>query len=209
MEKIAANLYLHMLPKGKWTNYSWLLVRDDGNYLVACADVSDCLDEIEKFGGVKRVLLTDIHFAAAWHGKIANHFGASLVCHQSDAAKVKKRCKAAKNESIGAKTLLEDDLLVVHTPGHADGGLCYFWTPGKERILFTGDFLCPTTGGWAVFCGKAKRKTMAKSLSAVEELDVSRLCPGVCEGKPLPSQSFSQSGFSRLVADIIDKYCRP
>lgn len=196
-----------MLPKGKWTNFSWLIVRKRGNFLIACADVSDRLDEIEKLGGVKRVFLTDIHFASAWHGKIANHFGATLVCHNTDAAKVKARCKASKNESLGMRTQLDDDFHSIHTPGHADGGLCYLWSPDGEGTLFTGDFLCSTSTGWAVFCGKAKRKTMAQSLNAVAGLPVTRLCPGVSEGKPLPMQEFAPKGFVKLTQDVIARYC--
>lgn len=89
MEAISADLHLHTVSRGDWTNFSWLLRRKGGNLLVACADVSDILPEIEKLGGLSRVLLTDIHFANAWHGKVANHFGATLVCHESDKAKVK------------------------------------------------------------------------------------------------------------------------
>ncbi|MCC6572768.1 MAG: hypothetical protein IT462_03165 [Planctomycetes bacterium] len=209
MEKIATNLYLHQLPRGKWTNFSWLIKRKAGNYLIACADVTDALGEIEKLGGVKRVFLTDIHFANAWHGKVANHFGAALVCHESDAAKVKKRCKATKNESLGMRNQVDDDFHSMHTPGHAEGGLCYLWEPDGEGTLFTGDFLCATTGGWAVFCGQAKKKTMSQSLKAVAGLPVARLCPGVSEGKPLPMKEFAPRGFSKLVDDTIAKFCAP
>ncbi|MBX3474087.1 MAG: hypothetical protein KF754_06855 [Planctomycetes bacterium] len=206
MEAISADLHLHTVSRGDWTNFSWLLRRKGGNLLVACADVSDILPEIEKLGGLSRVLLTDIHFANAWHGKVANHFGATLVCHESDKAKVKTRCKAAKLEALGARTQLEKDLLALHTPGHADGGLCYFWAGGKTATLFTGDFLCHTAKGWAVFCGQAKRKTMAKSLALVGELGVELLCPGVSQGEPYHSEAQKKGQWPKLIADVTAEY---
>lgn len=209
MEKVATDLHLHTLPRGDWTNFSWLLVRPGGNYLTACADVSEHLDEIEKLGGLSRVFLTDIHFANAWHGEAANHFGATLVCHNSDQPKVKARCKAAKLESIGERTQLDKEFLAVPTPGHADGGLCYLWTGAKQTVLFTGDFLCHAATGWAVFCGKAKRKTMAASLNTVGALPVTRICPGVSQGRPLATQVFAQGQWSKMVAETIAKFCDP
>lgn len=206
MEKINADLYLYTANRGEWTNFSWLLKRKGGNLLVACADVSDILPEIEKLGGLSRVLLTDIHFANAWHGKVADHFGAKLVCHESDKAKVKTRCKPARLEVLGARTQLEEDLLAVHTPGHADGGLCYFWTGGKTATLFTGDFLCHTGNGWAVFCGKAKRKIMAKSLATVGELGVELLCPGVSQGEPYPREAMKKGQWPKLIAETTAAY---
>lgn len=206
MEKIHADLYLHTIERGEWTSFSWLLRRKGGNVLVACADVGDILPEIEKLGGLARVLLTDIHFANAWHGKVANHFGATLVCHESDQVKVKTRCKAAKMQALGARTQLEKDLLALHTPGHADGGLCYLWTGSKQETLFTGDFLCHTARGWAVFCGKAKRKLMAKSLATVGELGVELLCPGVSQGEPHPREALIKGQWPKLIAETTAQY---
>ncbi len=206
MDKISASLHLHTLNRGEWTNFSWLLRRKTGNLLVACADVSEILPAIEKLGGLSRVLLTDIHFANAWHGKVANHFGATLVCHESDKARVKTRCKATKLETLGARTQLEKDLLALHTPGHAAGGLCYFWTGGEQQTLFTGDFLCHTTKGWAAFCGKSKRKTMAKSLAAAGELGVELLCPGVSQGEPQAMQTLKKGAWGKLIADTTATY---
>lgn len=206
MEANTADLHLHTVSRGEWTNFSWLLRRKGGNVLVACADVSDILPEIEKLGGLSRVLLTDIHFANAWHGKVANHFGATLVCHEADQAKVKTRCEAAKLQALGARTQLEKDLLAVHTPGHADGGLCYLWTGGKQATLFTGDFLCHTAKGWAVFCGKDKRKIMAKSLGIVGELGVDLLCPGVSQGEPHPREAMKKGAWPKLIAEVTAGY---
>jgi glyoxylase-like metal-dependent hydrolase (beta-lactamase superfamily II) len=210
MEKISANLHLFTRESklgGGWMNYSWLLKRKGGNFLIACADVTENLAEIKKLGGVSRVFLTDIHFANKWHGEICKHFGASFVCHESDAAKVKTRCGVAKVEALGARTQLEKDFLAIHTPGHAEGGLCYFWNDGKENALFTGDFLAHTKDGWSVFCGKAKHKIMTKSLTTVGELPVTLLCPGVSNAEPVSHIPLKSGEFSRLTAETIKKCC--
>lgn len=203
MEKIATNLHLFTLPRnGGWTHFSWLIVRKGGNALVACADTTPELDVIEKLGGVKYVLLTDNHFAAKWHGETVERFGATLVCHKSDKANAEKKCQTKALTLVDQRLELGDDLLAVHTPGHADGGLCYFW----NGHLFTGDFLAHTDKGWAVFCGQAKRKIMKKSLETVGELKVQTLCPGCSQGQPVAHTGLKKGKWSELVARTIAEY---
>lgn len=209
VEKVSANLFLFTRPSkfAGWMNFSWLLKRKGGNILVACADVSDELGTIEELGGVSRVLLTDIHFAGKWHGAICKQFGATFVCHDSDKAKAKAKCGVGRIEALGARTQLEKDVLAIHTPGHADGGLCYFWSDDKENALFTGDFLAHTPDGWSVFCGKAKRKVMAQSLQTVGALPVTLLCPGVSNGEAVSRLALKAGQFSRLAAETSKKCC--
>lgn len=209
MEAVGKDLYLNVLPKGAWTNYSWLLKRKGGNYLIGCADVTPVRDEIEKLGGIDKVFLTDIHFAQKWHGEIADHFGAKLVCNKLDKASVEKKCRTKNLLLIDKRTQLDDDFEIIPTPGHADGGLCYHWTNGKHTALFTGDFLAHTGKGWAVFTSKAKRKVMQQSLETVGELPVNLLCPGCSEGEPLASQSLKSGEFEKLTAATIKQYCGP
>jgi glyoxylase-like metal-dependent hydrolase (beta-lactamase superfamily II) len=207
MKKIAADLYLHTVPRDKWTNFSWLLQRRGSNYLIGCADCSGIIGELEKLGGVKKVFLTDIHFAQKWHGEVADHFKAQLVCHATDKDSVIKKCRTGNLLVVDERTQLDDDFEAIPTPGHADGGLCYSWTPGKRSYLFTGDFLCHTNNGWAVFCGQAKRKIMKQSLATVGELKVQALCPGVSEGDPVSMRLFKSGEYAKLIADTIEKYC--
>ena len=63
MERVAKDLHLFTLPRGAWTNFSWLIQRKGGNVLVGCADATEAYDGIEKLGGVDRILMTDNHFA--------------------------------------------------------------------------------------------------------------------------------------------------
>ncbi len=209
MEKLSPNLHLHTLKSrfAGWTNFSWLLKRKTGNFLIACADVTGNLEEIEKLGGLSCVFLTDIHFANNWHGEVCKHFGAMFVCHESDKAKAKTKCGASKIEALDARTQLEKDFLAIHTPGHADGGLCYLWNDGKESTLFTGDFLAHTPKGWSVFCGKAKHKLMTKSLQTIGELPVTLLCPGVSNGNVVSHVPLKRGEFSKLTAETIKKCC--
>lgn len=207
MEKIESDLHLHTVPRDKWTNFSWLLQRKAGNYLIGCAAMGENIAELEKLGGVSKVFLTDIHFAQKWHGEVADHFKAKLVCHATDEESVIKKCRTENLQLIEKRTRLDADLEIIPTPGHADGGLCYSWTPGKRSYLFTGDFLCHATSGWAVFCGKAKRKIMKQSLTTVGELKVQTLCPGVSEGDPVPMRSFKGAEYNKLINDTIEKYC--
>lgn len=207
MRKIAPNLYVHAEPRGKWTHYSWLLARPQGNFLIACADVGDMLDEVTALGGISRVFITDIHFAAKWHGTVANHFGATLVCHEIDKDKVAARCKARKLETVAESARPGKDFLCLHTPGHADGGLCFYWATGPRRLLFTGDFLCNEQGVWTVFCGKSKRGVMAKSLAAVGDLGASGLCPGIGDSDPGEYVGLGRERVGEVVEETSGRFC--
>ncbi|MCA8916271.1 MAG: hypothetical protein KDB90_12750 [Planctomycetes bacterium] len=207
MEAVGKNLYLHTASKGAWTQFSWLLKRKGGNYLIGCTDVTPVRDEIEKLGGIDKLFLTDIHFAQKWHGEIAEHFGATLVCNKHDKASVGKKCRTKNLLTIDKRNQLDDDFEIIPTPGHATGGLCYHWANGKQSVLFTGDFLAHTHKGWAVFTSKSKRKIMQQSLTTVGELPITLLCPGCSEGDPVSSLALKPGAFARLTSETIEKFC--
>jgi len=207
MRKIATGLHVHEKPSGTWTHYSWLLVRPQGNFLIACANVGDELAAIQALGGLSHVFITDIHFVSRWHGDIANHCGATLVCHETDEKKVAARCRPAKLETVGESRQFGKDLLGVHTPGHADGGLCFLWNEGRRRLLFTGDFLCNGEGQWRVFCGKSKRKRMAQSLAAVERLGARGICAGIGDRDPGTFVALGRETVSNLIHETAERFC--
>lgn len=186
MKKVGTNLFLHVKPGSKWDSYSYLLKRVDGNFLIACGDVTECLEEVEEQGKLTHIFLTDIHFANKWHGEVANHFGATLVCHEIDRDKVKAKTKARAIACMGARDEVAKDFWSMHTPGHADGGLCFGWRNGKTVAVFTGDFLCRNRGQWVVFTSKSKHKVMSRSLTELAEVPANMICPGIGDASSPP-----------------------
>src|SRR5205085_6417647 len=66
-------------------------------------------------------------------------------------------------------------LTVVHTPGHTDGSVCFYWEGGG--IVFTGDAV--QGHGWRAGVAPIYHNTSyVESLGRIEALQVSTLCMG-------------------------------
>lgn len=94
--------------------------------------------ELEKLGGVDYILLTHKDDVAD-HEKFQKHFGAKRLIHK------KELCSSITDAEIiydvdhtGALSDELNDLLVIPTPGHTEGHLCFLY---KEKYLFTGDHI--------------------------------------------------------------------
>ncbi len=85
-----------------------------------------------------------------------------------------------------SRQMIDDDLEVIPTPGHAPGTTSYLWDNGSHRFLFTGDFITIEDGEWrAVVLGSSLRAEYLNSLALVRELDFDVLVPwGTTEEGP-------------------------
>lgn len=108
----------------------------------------------------KAVLLTHGHFDHAMAaGELAEIFGLKIYAHKAEKDTLKNPAKnvsvmIGKREAYHADVFAEDDeilklagmeLKVLHTPGHTEGGCCYYLE--KEKTLFSGDTLfCQSVG---------------------------------------------------------------
>lgn len=91
--------------------------------------------KLAAMGGVRRMLLTHQDDVAD-HEKFHERFGCERVLHRDD---VRTRTAMIEVQPEGADPIaLEDDLLMIPTPGHTRGHAVFLY---REKILFTGDHL--------------------------------------------------------------------
>ncbi len=106
------------------------------------------------------VLLTHGHFDHAMAAKeLADIFGVKIYAHEAEQETLKQSGLNAsgmigRRDSYHADVFVKDgevlnlagmELKVLHTPGHTEGGCCYY--AEKEQVLFSGDTLfCQSVG---------------------------------------------------------------
>jgi glyoxylase-like metal-dependent hydrolase (beta-lactamase superfamily II) len=120
---------------GAW---SYLITRpagEGGNILIDSPRfASQLVKRIEAMGGVSRMLLTHKDDIAA-HELFREKFNCERVMHADDGANRLGVERVIRGED---PVQLDDDLLVIPTPGHTRGHLVYLY---RNKFLFTGDHL--------------------------------------------------------------------
>ena len=120
---------------GAW---SYLIKRpasEGGNVLIDSPRfASQLLKRIEAMGGVTRMLLTHKDDIAA-HQLFHNKFGCERLMHADDGARRLGLEQVVQGED---PVQLDNDLLVIPTPGHTRGHVVFLY---KQKFLFTGDHL--------------------------------------------------------------------
>lgn len=120
---------------GAW---SYLIVRPEsegGNVLIDSPRfATQLVKRIEKLGGVKQMLLTHRDDVAD-HELFRKRFGCERVMHAEDGA---KRLGVERILDGEEPTPLDNDLLVIPTPGHTRGHVVFLY---RQKFLFTGDHL--------------------------------------------------------------------
>jgi len=120
---------------GAW---SYLIVRpasEGGNVLIDSPRfASQLLKRIEALGGVSQMLLTHKDDVAD-HELFRKRFNCTRLMHADDGAARLGVEQVIRGED---PVQLDDDLLVIPTPGHTRGHVVYLY---KQKFLFTGDHL--------------------------------------------------------------------
>ncbi len=114
---------------------SYLIVRDEGNWLVDSPKYLPSLARrLEALGGVSSIFLTHRDDVADAR-RYATHFGARRFIHRAELAS-----QPDAEEVLDGWTPhhLAPDLLAIPTPGHTAGHCVLLF---RERFLFTGDHL--------------------------------------------------------------------
>lgn len=110
---------------------SYLIVRPQGNVLVDSPRfTAPLVRRLEALGGVKGMFLSHIDDVAD-HQKFRDHFGCDRIMHEADASFNVERVIHGEDP-----VRLDDDLLVIPTPGHTAGSQCLLH---RDKFLFTGD----------------------------------------------------------------------
>lgn len=117
---------------GAW---SYLITRPEGNILIDSPRfASQLVKRIEAMGGVSRMLLTHKDDVAA-HAMFREKFDCERLMHADDGA----RRLGVEHVIMGEEPVqLDDDLLVIPTPGHTRGHVVFLY---RNKFLFTGDHL--------------------------------------------------------------------
>src|SRR3569832_1914335 len=117
---------------GAW---SYLITRPEGNILIDSPRfASQLVKRIEAMGGVSRMLLTHKDDVAA-HAMFREKFDCERLMHADDGA-----LRLGVEQVITGEEArqLDDDLLVIPTPGHTRGHVVFLY---RNKFLFTGDHL--------------------------------------------------------------------
>jgi len=120
---------------GAW---SYLIVRPEsegGNILIDSPRfATQLVKRIDSLGGVRQMLLTHRDDVAD-HQLFRNKFGCERVMHAADGA---ARIGVERIIDDEEPVPLDDDLLIIPTPGHTRGHVVFLY---REKFLFTGDHL--------------------------------------------------------------------
>lgn len=136
-DRVEENVYYcGFNASGSFGAFSYLIKRAEGNVLVDSPRfAAPLVKRIEEMGGIKLMFLTHKDDVAD-HRKYHDHFGCERILHADDVTS--KTSKVERQIEGGDPVALDDELLVIPTPGHTKGSACLLY---KEKYLFTGDHL--------------------------------------------------------------------
>ena len=174
MQQIAPDLWQSSIHRsGILNSHAYLLTRPDGNVLFYNTGDDGDLAQIEELGGIRYQLLTHRDEAAPSLKRISERFGSRLGCSGLEAPAVGRYAPAdivfeAIDDRLG-------DIEILHTPGHTDGSLCFFYrSPHGKAYLFSGDTIFQWNGRWATLVLSrmgGSKPALADSLLKLRELD--------------------------------------
>jgi len=120
---------------------------------------------------VKAILLTHMHpdhFNKA--NALGEYFGADVCAHREELDFYRDAGRALIDILFeGGETLDLDgeSILVLHTPGHTAGGLCYY--SEKSRVAFTGDTIFNVDLGYTHFPGGSPERMKQSLINVVDK----------------------------------------
>lgn len=170
MRQIAPDLWQSSLhSSGILNTHAYLLERPSGNVLFYNTGDEGDLSHIADRGGVAFQLLTHRDEAGPSQARIRDRFGCKLGCSAIEAPFVAKHGKP--DLEFGADDDRMEDIDIVHTPGHTDGSVCFFYrSPHGQSYLFSGDTIFQWNGEWSTFVISSfggSRVALAESLTTL------------------------------------------
>jgi len=136
-ETVAENVsFCGFTSESSFGAWSYFLERHEGNVLVDSPKaVNRLLSHFEERGGISRMFLTHRDDVAD-HALFAKRFGCERILHERD---VTNSTRVVERKISGDDPVrIEDDLLVIPTPGHTRGHAVLLY---RDKFLFTGDHL--------------------------------------------------------------------
>ena len=186
----------------------YIIYRNDGGaaYIIDPGyDMKRTQDFVSGHGlTVKAVLLTHIHHDHSGKAQaLAEYYGVDVCVHREELDFANQNGKGYASLLFeGGETLdLDGDTIVVlSTPGHSAGGLCYY--SEKSRIAFTGDTIFNVDLGYTHFPGGSaeRMKNSLKTVVAKWANDVT-IYPGHGDPATMKSVREVNSEFLEMIAD--------
>lgn len=116
---------------------SYLIVHPQGNILIDSPRYTERLAKnIDDMGGAQYMFLTHKDDVAD-HKKWSDRLGCKRILHSTEVQDITEDVEM-KLDGCGPWSL-NDDIQLIHTPGHTEGSVCLLYKPLK--VLFTGDHL--------------------------------------------------------------------
>lgn len=153
---------------------SYFIRRPGGNVLMDSPRAAPpLLKRLDELGGIKWMVLSHRDDVAD-HAAIQANFGCRRVMHRDDGLRGLERYLDGPDP-----VALEEDLLLIPTPGHSPGSLCLLY---RNRFLFTGDHLWWNSEAGRLSASKAycwhDWPTQLRSLERLLEFDFTWVLPG-------------------------------
>lgn len=154
---------------GVLNTHAYLLQREHGNALFYNTGAAEDISQLEELGGVRYQLLSHRDEVGSPVAAIKARFGSKLgigVLEASFATRV-----APVDFAFETTDTTLEDIQIIHTPGHTDGSVCYFYeSPYGKSYLFTGDTLFQSNGEWSTFVIGSSGGTNAALADSLQRL---------------------------------------
>lgn len=173
MKQLQPDLWQSTLHRsGILNTHAYLLERPAGNILFYNTGNEDDLRHISERGGIAYQLLTHRDEAGPSQARIRNRFGCQLGCSAIEAPFVSVHGKP--DLLFGPSDDRIEDVGIIHTPGHTDGSVCFFYrSPYGGSYLFSGDTIFQWDGEWSTLVlpsAGGKAADLAESLGKLKAI---------------------------------------
>ena len=133
---------------GILNTHAYFLERRGGNVLLYNLGDERDLETIDELGGIRYQVLSHRDESGPSLESIRSRFGSKLYCSAREVPFVGRDAPVDVIFDEGDCSL--EDIEVIHTPGHTDGSICFFYrSPTGKSYLFTGDTVFQWNGRWA------------------------------------------------------------
>lgn len=173
MKQLQPDLWQSTIHRaGILNTHAYFLSRPAGNILFYNTGNEADLREMTALGGIAYQLLTHRDEAGPSQARIRARFGCKLGCSAIEAPFVSASGKP--DLLFGPSDDRIEDVTIIHTPGHTDGSVCFFYrSPYGGSYLFSGDTIFQWDGEWSTLVlpgSGGSAADLAQSLTKLREV---------------------------------------
>jgi hydroxyacylglutathione hydrolase len=170
MKQLYDNLWQsERYSSGILNTHAYFLQRKQGNILFYSTGAAKDIDQMDELGGISHQLLTHRDEVGESLAEIKKRFNSQLGIGVLEVSFVGEITSVDLVFNPSDTDL--DDIQIIHTPGHTDGSVCYYYSsPNGKSYLFTGDTLFLSNGNWSTFVISNYGGTDAAIIDSLEKL---------------------------------------